>query len=281
MSFQDLHSSGQRHGHASKTQPKQRRDEESANERHIKANIQEMQESVRLASDQIERSHRTGLSKRMGESLDNALKRSHELVKETEQLFRDWEVQLAGEPAERHRKKFSLEKLQKVFREEISHLKEAGKKAIAAHQESQRDDRCLNLPASVECHSMCDDQGNSDEEKGLLDDSYQPPMTVIGQDLMMENRLATEREEGIRRIQGQVAEVNQIFKDLASIVSDQGQHFETIENQAEAASTNTKDTVRELKKAADRQRSQRERVCCLLAAAILVICFVLLPHLHT
>merc|ERR1719247_2999595 len=123
------------------------------------------------------------------------------------------------------------------------------------------------------------DAALSDEEHGLLDDS--PEVSTIGQDLAIENRIAHEREEGIRRIQSQVSEVNQIFRDLASIVHEQGQQFETIEQQAESSATNTKQAVRELKKAADRQRSQRERLCCMLAAAILVLCFVLLPHMRS
>lgn len=280
MSFQDLETGNRKPGHASKGQPKQRKDEDSSFERHIKANIQEMQESVRLASEQLGRSQRTGLSKRMGESLDKSLERSRDLAQETEQLFRDWTVHLAGEPTERHRKKFSYDKLEKVFREEVTHLKDAGRRAIAAHQEALAAEG-RGTSASLECRSMVEAENAalSDEEHGLLDDS--PEVANMGQDLAIENRIAHEREEGIRRIQSQVSEVNQIFRDLASIVNEQGQQFTTIEEQAEASSSNTKQAVRELKKTSDRQRSQRERLCCMLAAAILVLCFVLLPHMHS
>ena len=57
----------------------------------------------------------------------------------------------------------------------------------------------------------------------------------------------------------QVMEVNQMFRDLACIVTEQGAQFETIEQQALNSSANTKQAVKELKKAAERQRSQRER----------------------
>lgn len=280
MSFGDL--DGHKSRHASRAQPKQRKDEDSSFERHIKANIQEMQDSVRTASEQIERSQRTGLSKRMGESVDKSLERSRDLAQETEQLFRDWTVHLTGEPAERHRKKFSYEKLEKVFREEVSHLKDAGRQAIAAHQEALKAEEKRGEKGSFECRSVVEHESftMNDEEQGLLDDFDSSCSTAISQDTAMENRLAHEREEGIKRIQGQVAEVNQIFRDLASIVTEQGQQFETIEQQAESASTETKQTVRELKKASDRHRSQRERMCCFLAAAILLLCLVLLPHIR-
>lgn len=275
MSFRDLEAGSHKPGRGA--QPKQHRDEDSSFERHIKANIQEMQECVRLATEQLGRSQRTGLSKRMAESLDTSLERSRDLAQETEQLFRDWTVHLAGEPTERHRKKFSYDKLEKVFREEVAHLKDAGRRAIDAHQEGLRG----SSSGPVECRSMVEAEGSaqSDEEQGLLDDSSE--VSGMGHELAIENRIAHEREEGIRRIQSQVSEVNQIFRDLASIVHEQGQQFETIEQQAESSATNTKQAVRELKKAADRQRSQRERLCCMLAAAILVLCFVLLPHMRS
>merc|ERR1712151_1021688 len=105
-------------------------------------------------------------------------------------------------------------------------------------------------------------------------------LSSIQEDATIRNRIAQEREEGIRRIQGQVSEVNQIFRDLASIVQDQGVQFESIENQAESSSANTKQAVTELKKAVDRQKGARERLCCMLAVAIVVLCFVILPHMN-
>lgn len=282
MSFRDVENGGGfgaiNHRSLPSKPSKPRRDEDGSFERQIKANIQEMQDTVRLASEQLERAQRNFLSKRMGESMDKSLERSRDLAQETELLFRDWTVHLAGEPTERHRKKFSYEKLKKAFEDEVGLLRETGRRAIAAHQEAMSaEGRPGN--GSLECRAMCEEQSSfvSDEEHGLLDDA---PAQAMAQDLDIQNRIAHEREEGIRRIQGQVAEVTQIFRDLASIVSDQGQQFETIEEQAETAASSTKQTVRELKKAADRQRSQRERLCCMLAAVILVLCFILMPHLH-
>merc|ERR1712217_368379 len=74
--------------------------------------------------------------------------------------------------------------------------------------------------------------------------------------------------------------MGQIFRDLASIVQDQGVQFESIENQAESSSANTKQAVTELKKAVDRQKGARERLCCMLAVAIVVLYFVILPHMN-
>jgi len=281
MSFRDLENGHKVQRHS---QPKQRRDEDSSFERSIKANIQEMQDSIRMAGDQLERVQRGRLSRRVGENLDKSLERSRELSQETEQLFREWTVHLAGEPTERHRKKFSYEKLQRAFEEEVGHLKDVAKKAVAAQQGVLGVDG-LHASGPMECQPLCEEQDShqeNDEEVGLLDDSAIAKASQLQQqeDAGIRNRIAQEREEGIRRIQNQVSEVNQIFRDLASIVQEQGVQFETIEQQAETAQSNTKHAVKELRKAVDRQRGTRERLCCMLAMAVMLLCFVLLPHMH-
>eukprot|EP00928_Gymnodinium_smaydae_P071064 TRINITY_DN54746_c0_g1_i1.p1 TRINITY_DN54746_c0_g1~~TRINITY_DN54746_c0_g1_i1.p1 ORF type:complete len:295 (-),score=55.08 TRINITY_DN54746_c0_g1_i1:174-1058(-) len=283
MSFAPVDSDGPRvYGHVSKQQPKQRKDEGSPYERSIKANIQELQENMHRADEQLERMQRGFVTKRSGESLEKCLERSRELVEETEQCFRDWTVALAGEPAERHRKRFSYQKLRKAFEEEMSHLKEVARQAVVVQQEAN--DKRAAPPAAVECYNICDDQSDMpDEESGLLTDmggGAQGSHLLLNEEVAMQSSLARDREDGIRRIQSQVAEVNQIFRDLASIVSEQDQQFQSIETQAESASVATKDATRDLRKALDRQRSQRERLCCLLIACVVLLTVVVLPHMR-
>eukprot|EP00931_Biecheleriopsis_adriatica_P050032 TRINITY_DN28956_c0_g1_i1.p1 TRINITY_DN28956_c0_g1~~TRINITY_DN28956_c0_g1_i1.p1 ORF type:complete len:382 (+),score=87.81 TRINITY_DN28956_c0_g1_i1:58-1146(+) len=282
MSFRDL--GGAKSSGLAQRQPRRDKDEETSFERSIKANIQEIQDSVRRANEQLEQAQRSFLSKRIGESLDRFLERSQQLSQETERLFRDWTVHLAGEPAERHRKKFSYEKLQKAFEEEVTHLKDAARRTVAAQQEAVHMDRGST---SIECRPICEEQsafsvcGESDVEHGLLDDSCVQVSSLAQQeDATIRNRIAQEREEGIRRIQSQVHEVNQIFRDLASIVSEQGNEIDSIERTAESASADTKQAALELRKAHDRSRGSRERLCCMLTAAVVLLFLIVLPHMH-
>jgi len=280
MSFRDL---GTGHAAKSQQQPKQRpRDDDSPYERDIRASIQEMQDSLRQASEHLERARRSAFSRRMGESLDKSLERGRDLAQETERLFREWTVHLAGEPAKRHRKKFSYDKLQRAFMEEVEKLKELASRAVAAQQEFAQTADSYNHP--VECKPICGEQeATLDEERGLLDDVGGDQAWIMAQEEAsagLQSRVAQEREEGIRRIQSQVSEVNQIFRDLASIVNEQGKQFESIEQQAESAATHAKLAGRELKKASDRQRSARERLLCMLAAATVILCLIVLPHMH-
>jgi syntaxin 7 len=169
------------------------------------------------------------------------------------------------------------EKLQKAFREEVQHLKEAHRLAIATRQEALKVQPKHHIASTMECHNMCEDQNSAinDEEVGLLLTSEVNEVSNF-EGSLNQNLVAREREESIKRIQSQVTDVNQMFRDLASIVSDQEQHLMTIERQAESTSSNTKQAVKEVKKASERQRSHFDRLCCLLTSILLVFCFLVI-----
>lgn len=266
MSFRDLDGRG---GHGSKLQPKQRRDD-GPFEKSIKSRIQELQDSIRAASGYLERAGRSPLSVKAEEGLDKALGRSRELVQDVEDSFRDWTVHLSGEPAERHRKRFATEKLQKAFEEEVAHLKEIGRRALLTKQET------LAARSREELRPLDEGSDSANEEHELLEGLACEQMD----DMSIQNRIARERSEGIQRIRSQVSEVNQIFRDLASVVTEQGQHLDTIEDTAQRATEDTSKAVKELKKTSERQRGSRERTWIIIMAALLLCAFSLWPHLH-
>lgn len=279
MSFRDLNGVTSR---ISSGQPRPKKDDETSFEPNIKENIHEIQDLNRRANELVEKAQRSFLSKRIGDSLDRLLEQSQQLSQETDRLFRDWTVHLAGEPTRKQRKKFSFEKLRKTFEEEVVRFKDVARQAVVLQQEATHLDRGSG---PIECQSVCEEQNSfstfEDVEHGLLDDSTgQVSRMVQQEDATIRNRIAQEREEGIRRIQSQVHEVNQIFRDLASIVQEQGQEIESIERTAESSCSDTKQAATELRKAADRQRGSRERLCCMLTVAVVLLFLVVLPHMH-
>ena len=86
--------------------------------------------------------------------------------------------------------------------------------------------------------------------------------------------LIAEREEGIREIQGQIAEVGEIFQDLAVLVNEQGDLVNDIESNIISSHGHTQQAGKELVKAASHQKSARNRMC--MIAVILCIFLVVL-----
>mmetsp|Transcript_2079 Transcript_2079/g.3503 ORF Transcript_2079/g.3503 Transcript_2079/m.3503 type:complete len:376 (-) Transcript_2079:159-1286(-) len=284
MSFRDIGAGVRAYG-PGKTDVKPKADEGSAPEQEIKAKIERLQDLLRDTAAHVDYPQRRSIPTRQARHLaDRALSDGRLLAEEIEQDFRSWRVQLTGEPSERHKKKFSYEKLHKAFQEERARAKDLESHAAAAKEEAFA--AISRARPEVECQSVCDD------ETSVAEDDVEETASLLGRprevhtqlqqhaDNIINRRVTQERDDGIRRIQNQVTEVHQMFRDLASIANEQGQVFATIEQEASDAAVNASQAVKEVRKASERQRLQRERTCCMLVALVLVLGLVLLPHMH-
>ncbi|XP_041423973.1 t-SNARE domain-containing protein 1 isoform X2 [Xenopus laevis] len=70
-----------------------------------------------------------------------------------------------------------------------------------------------------------------------------------------------QKEEALKLIESDVLDVNQIMKDLASIVYEQGDTIDSIESNIETASSNVESVNRQLAKASQHQRRTLRMTC--------------------
>ncbi|KAI7747538.1 hypothetical protein M8C21_016740 [Ambrosia artemisiifolia] len=103
--------------------------------------------------------------------------------------------------------------------------------------------------------------------------------------LLLDNEIAfneaiiEERDQGIQEIQNQIGEVNEIFKDLAVLVHEQGTMIDDIGSNIENSHAATSQARSHLAKASKTQRSNSSMTCFLLviiAIVILIVVIVLL-----
>ncbi|KAJ8373229.1 hypothetical protein AAFF_G00267210 [Aldrovandia affinis] len=125
------------------------------------------------------------------------------------------------------------------------------------------------------------DDSNRDEQLVSFDnnDDWGSPMqsqtvevSVTEEDL----ELIRERETNIRQLESDIMDVNQIFKDLAVMIHDQGDMIDSIEANVENAEVHVDHGAEQLQRAAYYQKKSRKKVCFLalvlsLVLAILVI----------
>ncbi|XP_064480969.1 syntaxin-12-like isoform X2 [Ornithodoros turicata] len=104
------------------------------------------------------------------------------------------------------------------------------------------------------------------EEKQPLieaDETQVQAQKQIIADLDHEHAILMEREERIREIEADVLDCNQIFKDLATLVHDQGGVIDTIASNIENTEYNTAEAVDQLRSASQYQAKARKKMCCL------------------
>ncbi|KAJ0859943.1 putative target SNARE coiled-coil domain, syntaxin domain, syntaxin/epimorphin [Helianthus annuus] len=102
--------------------------------------------------------------------------------------------------------------------------------------------------------------------------------------LLLDNEIAfneaiiEERDQGIQEIQNQIGEVNEIFKDLAVLVHEQGTMIDDIGSNIENSQAATAQAKSHLVKASKSQRSNSSMTCLLfviLGIVLLIVVIVL------
>ncbi|KAK9459690.1 t-SNARE [Lipomyces oligophaga] len=91
-----------------------------------------------------------------------------------------------------------------------------------------------------------------------------------------QNSLIAEREIEIQGIEQGISELNEIFRDLGTMVNEQGVMIDNIESNITNVADSTQHASTELTKASQYQKSSRNKSCCLLLVLVVILAVVLL-----
>lgn len=103
----------------------------------------------------------------------------------------------------------------------------------------------------------------------------QPQLAEQGEVDFQEN-LIIEREGEIRQIEQSVGELNELFRDVAHIVREQGDMLDSIDVNVENTLADTRGADVELRSASRYQKSARNKACCLLLILAIVLIIIVL-----
>jgi t-SNARE complex subunit (syntaxin) len=90
-----------------------------------------------------------------------------------------------------------------------------------------------------------------------------------------------ERHMDILKLEQQVLEVYELFRDLATLVDIQQESLDVIENRIILAKNYTEQAEVELQHAENYQKKARQRKCCIMIVALVILVVILAPVLAT
>lgn len=100
---------------------------------------------------------------------------------------------------------------------------------------------------------------------------------LLSMELKKQNEVALEeREKEINHIVRSIQELNDIFRDLATMIVDQGTVLDRIDCNIEKASVHVKQGLEELNKASKYQKSDRKMKVIFILSIIVIVLFILL-----
>ncbi|EPS68669.1 syntaxin-like protein, partial [Genlisea aurea] len=111
------------------------------------------------------------------------------------------------------------------------------------------------LPSGYSAGDVDANGDSSPERQAFLLESRRQEVLLLDNEISFNEAMIDEREQGMQEIQHQIGEVNEIFKDLAVLVHEQGIMIDDIGSNVEGAHAGTAQAKSQLVKAAKTQRS--------------------------
>ncbi|XP_072967180.1 syntaxin-22-like [Typha angustifolia] len=132
------------------------------------------------------------------------------------------------------------------------------------------------LPSSYNASEVGNNSDKSTEQQSLLQESRRQEVVSLDNEIVFNEAIIEEREQGIQDIQHQISEVNEIFKDLAVLVHDQGAMIDDIDSHIESSIAATAQAKAQLARASKTQKSKSSLICLLLVIFGVVLLIVII-----
>ncbi|KAG0452849.1 hypothetical protein HPP92_025513 [Vanilla planifolia] len=135
-----------------------------------------------------------------------------------------------------------------------------------------------SLPSSYNTSEVDNSSEKTLDQRSMLLEAKRQEVVLLDNEIVFNEAIIEEREQGIQEIQQQIGEVNVIFKDLAVLVHDQGAMIDDIDSHIESSLASTAQAKTQLAKASKTQKSNSSLICLLLVifGVILLIVIILL-----
>ncbi|MCJ1401729.1 hypothetical protein MMC11_004946 [Xylographa trunciseda] len=201
--------------------------------------------------------------------------RVHDLLEESRDGFRD-----VGEGIKRltswedlsPSQKYTQQKLSREFQASGTEFQSIQRLALEKERASASASR-----AAIDSGDASSLPRYSDDPNQQAQVQEQDQLRLASQDEVdFQESLIVERESEIRNIEQSVGELNELFRDVAHIVREQGTMLDTIEVNVQNTATDTRQADVELRSANRYQKQARGRACCLLLILAVVLVVIIL-----
>ena len=168
--------------------------------------------------------------------------------------------------------KYTQQKLSREFQASGTEFQSIQRRALEKERESASVARTA-LDASDQPYS--DNPSQQQQQQQQLQEQDQ--LRLASQDEVdFQDSLIVERESEIRNIEQSVGELNELFRDVAHIVHEQGGQLDTISGNVQNVATDTQHADLELRSASRYQKNARGKACCLLVILAVVLVIIVL-----
>ncbi|KAK4989755.1 SNAP receptor [Elasticomyces elasticus] len=203
---------------------------------------------------------------------DRVRERVHDLVEDTSNGFKE-----IGEGLKKVQAWHDLGPSQKLTQ---GKLNQEFKASLTEFQVLQRTALEKQRASATAARAALDDQQQTSappQSQQQQQQQSQEQLRLASQDEVdFQESLIVERESEIRNIEQSVGELNELFRDVAHMVHEQGQSLDVIGENVVGVRDDTRAADMELRTASRHQKSARNKACCLLLILAVVLIVIVL-----
>ncbi|XP_066273390.1 syntaxin-12-like isoform X7 [Branchiostoma lanceolatum] len=194
---------------------------------------------------------------------------TNQLAKDTNKYLKDLSnLPNPSSQSEQRQRKMQRDRLTNDFSTALNNFQTVQRRAAEKERESVSRARANSgLPPNP-----FDDDVRTGDGQLIALDGDQGGSSMTAQMMEEESNLEMirERETNIRQLEADIMDVNSIFKDLATMVHEQGEMIDSIEANVENAAIHVESGNQQLRQASDYQKKSRRKLCILLIVLLIV-----------
>ncbi|KAG0714068.1 Syntaxin-12 [Chionoecetes opilio] len=130
--------------------------------------------------------------------------------------------------------------------------------------------RTARLPADMVAVEQDKDSASTTDTLIAAEQQKHAKMKQL-EDLEFESAMHLEREQRVQRLESDIIDINEIMRDLSSMVTAQGDVVDSIEDNVEVAAGHVEEGREELIKAVRYQNKSRRKICICILILIIVL----------
>jgi len=236
---------------------------------NIGTNIQKIQQNVSSMQRMITQ---------IGSPQDNTQLQNqlHQIQHYTQQLAKDSSKQLqelnnygSQEAADPRQWKLQRERLQADFTRALDNFQRAQRSAAQKEKDAIKKFKTAGAQNSAET-DLIDIEGGGATNRAQM---------MMQEEQNLEHLV--ERERAVTQLEADIMDVNQIFKDLAAMVHDQGELVDSIEANVETSSIRVNEGTEQLRQAERYQNKARKKKMILAAIGVVVLVIIISIIVHS
>ncbi|XP_014678353.1 PREDICTED: syntaxin-12-like isoform X2 [Priapulus caudatus] len=195
---------------------------------------------------------------------------TNQLAKDTSKYLKDISrIPVAPSSADQKLRKMQVERLTKDFSDALSNFQVAQQRVAEKERASIAKARSQAGGKSIPYFDERASTQSDDQLISLSTGGFQSQAQAQLEDVDLD--LLQERETAVRRLEEDIQDVNQIFKDLGMMVHEQGEVIDSIEANVETATIHVEEGTSSLRKAAEHQSKSRKKALAILLVTLIII----------